>query len=141
MRYKDTSLREERDRALFEAYEKALETMDFSSQGEAIEYVCCHQAPRFFIDGDFCAIVIGRMLKGLPTGLKGEKRERKYQELLRLYLVEREKPGNESLSKHNLCHKIVNMPAPEFYINSRAAFEIIKQQMQRRKKYLTRFER
>lgn len=113
--------------------------MKFSSQSEAIEYVCCHKAPRFFIDGDFCALVIGRMLKGEPTGLRGKKRLKKYNELLRLYLEEKAKPGNESLSKLKICHRIVLMPAPEFYINSRAASEIIKRQMIKRAKPLSRF--
>ena len=81
------------------------------------------------------------MLKGLPTRLRGRHRERRSNELLRLYLIERSKPGNESLPKVEICHRIVMMPAPEFYINSRAAHEIIKEQRNLRIKTIGRCEK
>ena len=113
---------------MFEAYTNALREHDFASQSEAINYVCSHGAPRFYIDAEFCAIVIGRMRRGSPTGLKGKHRLRKFNELYRLYKLERAKPGNEKSTVKEICARIVEMPAPEFYLNYRAASGIIAEQ-------------
>lgn len=118
----------QRDRALFETYTRALQERHFASPGEAINYVRKHPAPRFYIDGNFCAIIIGRMLKGQPTGLKGKQRERKFKELFRLYLIEAEKPENKGMPKREICSRIVEMPAPEFYLNYRATNGILTAQ-------------
>ena len=141
MRNKDTSLRMQRDEALFEAYTRALRERNFASQSEAINFVRRGPAPRFFIDGNFCTIVIGRMRRGKPTGLKGEQRKRKFYDLYRLFLQEKAKPGNESLPVREICSRIVEMPAPEFYLNYRAASGIIARQRELKIKELEKWAR
>ena len=141
MRTKDTSLRQLRDEALFEAYTQAIRDMDFASQSEAIDYVRRNKAPRFYIDGHFCAIIIGRMQKGMPTQLKGEQRKRKFDELYRLFREEKAKPENEGVSDGEICMRIVEMPAPEFYLNYRAASGIVARQREMRQKEMLRWVR
>ena len=138
LRYKDTSLREKRDEALFEAYTRALREGNFASQREAIRYVCRGPAPRFYINGDFCATLIGRLLKSQPTQLKGTLREKRSADLFRLYCEEKAKPGNENLPKQRIANRIVEMPAPEFYINERVATSIIIRQREKKLKQLGR---
>lgn len=140
LRTKDTSLREQRDEALFEAYTQAIREKFFASQSDAIDYVRRNKAPRFYIDGHFCAIIIGRMQKGLPTQLKGEQRKRKFDELFRLFKEEKAKPENAGVSDGEICMRIVEMPAPEFYLNYRAASGIIaKEREMRQKKMMMRW--
>lgn len=79
------------------------------------------------------------MLKGKPTGLKGKQRERKFQELYRLFLIERAKPENKGLPKREICSRIVEMPAPEFYLNYRATNGIITEQSKLRMKEMERW--
>lgn len=141
LRTKDTSLRRQRDADFFAAYVKAIQEHDFVSQSEAINYVRCNQAPKFYIDWNFCSAVIGRMLKGMPTGLKGEQRHRKFEQLYKMFLEERSKPGNENLSQKEICYRIVDMPAPEFYINYRAASGIISEQRRLKQEEMMRWVR
>ena len=137
MRYKDTDLREQRDKAIFDAYKKALAERDFQTQSEAVEYVRTHPAPRFFISAEFCAIVISRLAAGKHPGVSGHQRIRKFRELYRRYLIETDKPENASLSMREICWRIVDQEAPEFYLNFRATSEIINRQREKRQECLS----
>ena len=116
MRYKDVSLRKERDKDLFEKYSRALAQNRFESQDEIIDFVRQGGAKKFYISGDYCAIVLGRMLKGEAPGVYGKERLRKFADLLELYHEVRRRPGYESKSMLDVCHVIVEMPAPSFYL-------------------------
>lgn len=125
---KETYLREERDRALFEAYNRAVATMDFESQCEAIDYARTHEAPRFYVDADFLHIVIGRIRRGVDIGVDGELSRQKFLDMYELVIQERTKPENAFLSIMDLCCMVVNMPAPSFYIGYSSARHIISKQ-------------
>lgn len=137
MRYKDTDLREQRDKAIFDAYRKALVEQGFQTQSEAVEYVRTHPAPRFFISAEFCAIVISRLVAGKHPGVSGKQRIRKFRELYRRYLIETDKPENGNLSMREICWRIVDQEAPEFYLNFRATSEIINRQREKRQEDLS----
>ena len=139
MRYKDTDLREQRDRAIFDAYNKALVERGFESQAEAVEYVRTHSAPRFFISAEFCAIVISRLAAGKHPGVSGYQRIRKFRELYRRYLIETDDPKNANASLREICGRIVDQEAPEFYLNFRATSEIINRQREARQERLARY--
>lgn len=124
-------LREERDRALFAAYNKALAEHSFRCQSEAINFVRTSAAPKFYISSEFCAIIIGRLLRGENPGLKGRQRLRKFEVLFRLFLAESGKPENKSRSTREICALIVDMPAPEFYLNYRMTSGIINKQKEK----------
>ena len=134
---KTVYLREERDRAVFEAYNDAISHNDFKTQEDAFEYVRTHPAPRFFIEPEFCTTVICRMLRNEPMGIKGEHQRRKFNELFRRYkefLAE-----NPTYPSIVICSIIVNEPAPEFFISTRSVRlivsrqkEIVWQEMQRK---------
>ena len=136
MRYKDTDLREQRDKAIFDAYRKALVEQGFQTQSEAVEYVRTHPAPRFFVSAKFCQIVIGRLIAGKHPGVSGKQRIRKFRELYRRYLIEKDKPENADLSVYEISWRIVDQQAPEFYLNFRAASEIINRQREKQQEFL-----
>lgn len=138
MRYKDTDLRRQRDKAIFDAYNKALVERGFQTQSEAVEYVRTHPAPRFYISVEFCAIVISRLVAGKHPGVSGRQRIRKFRELYRRYLIETDKPENGNLSMREICGMIVDQEAPEFYLNFRATSEIINRQREMRQEKLAR---
>ena len=128
MRKKTTYLREQRDKALFDAYCEAIRTHRFSSQEEATDYVRTHQAPCFYISPEFCTLVMGRMSRGEEPGIKGRAANRKFQELFRRYVAEWRKPESRDLPVYEICSRILAKPAPEFYINNRTARGIIQRQ-------------
>lgn len=125
---KSTYLREERDRALFEAYTKALRNIRFNTQEEAINYVRTHEAPKFYISGEFAAYVIGRMLRGVSMGVTGIQRIKKFKELFRRFCEVKNTPRMKGLSNKDICSLLVDEPAPEFYINYRMAKGILLEQ-------------
>lgn len=122
--------------AIFAAYNKALVDHCFQSQGEAVNYVRTHPAPRFFISAEFCAIVISRLLAGKHPGVSGKQRIRKFRELYRRYLIEMDRPENANQSLREICGRIVDQEAPEFYLNFRATSEIINRQREKRQEKL-----
>lgn len=123
---KTVYLREERDRAVFDAYNNAIKNHIFKTQEDAFDYVRTHPAPRFFIEPEFCTTVICRMLRGEPMGIKGEHQRRKFNELFRRYKgYLSAHPGCSSIV---VCSVIVNESAPEFYISNRSIRFIISKQ-------------
>lgn len=125
---KETYLREERDRALFDAYNRALATMRFSSQSKAVDYARTHGAPRFYVDAEFLRIVVGRIHRGVDMGVDGELSRRKFLDMYDLLIKERAKPENAFLSIMDLCCIVVNLPAPSFYIGYSSARHILSKQ-------------
>ena len=125
---KTTYLREQRDRALFDAYCRAISQHSFRSQDEATDYVRTHDAPRFYISPEFCMLIMGRLSRGQDSGIKGKAATRKFQELFRRYVTEWKKPESRDLDMYEICSRIVCQPAPEFYINNRCARGIIQRQ-------------
>ena len=129
-------LRQQRDYALFCAYQKALEENDFSNQWEAVEYVRTHAAPKWFVSKEFCAAVISCRLRGTDHYKMGKSKKRKFDALFDLYQQKkREHPYCCHLA---LCEEIVEMPAPEWYIEHQIAGRIIKEQMQRRNELMAK---
>lgn len=131
MKYSDKKsvyLREERDRALFDAYSKAIGEIQFASQCEAVDYVRTHEAPRFYIDGEFCRIVINRIRNGRPMNVYCYHQIERFKELARRFEIERADPRNKNLSTLAICNIIVEQKAPEFYLSNRRAREILASQ-------------
>ena len=119
-------MREERDRAVFDAYNEAIKHQTFKTQEDAFEYVRTHAAPRFFIEPEFCTTVICRMLRGEPMGIKGEHQMRKFNVLFHRY--KEFLSANPTYSSIVICSIIVNEPAPEFFISNRSVRLIIARQ-------------
>lgn len=118
-------LREERDRALFEAYCKALKEHDFKTSKEAVNFVRTSPAPKWFTSPDRCAAEISRMIRGMRPFVRGRVRLKKYSDLLKAYKAACADPANELCCHYAICEKIVETPAPQWYLGYKQAFDII----------------
>lgn len=125
-------LRERRDLALFHAYQKALTENDFSDQREAVDYVRKHEAPRWFVSKEFCAAVISSWQRGKDFCKMRPNKERKFKALYALYLDLKKQLPYRALNHLELCAAIVDMPAPEWYIDHQLAARIIGEQIEKR---------
>jgi hypothetical protein len=133
---RDTMLRQQRDFEFFKAYQKALEEQQFANQREAIDYVRTHEAPRWFVSKEHCAAVLSCMARGMEFYKMGKQKKRKFTELFRLYALERrEHPNAHHLE---ICETIVNMPAPEWYLEHQIASRIITEQITFRNNLMSR---
>lgn len=125
-------LRERRDYELFRAYQKALTEHTFADQREAVDYVRKHEAPRWFVSKEFCAAVISSWMRGKEYCKMRINKQRKFKALYDLYLSLRGKPEFSSMTHLDLCEHIVEMPAPEWYIDHQLASRIIAEQIEQR---------
>lgn len=126
---RDMMLRKQRDQELFRAYQKALKENDFSDQREAVEYVRKHEAPRWFVSKEFCAAVISSWLRGKEFCKMRNNKKRKFQALYDIYLKLKNVFPYSACNHLELCAAIVDMPAPEWYIDYQLASRIINEQI------------
>ena len=126
---RDMMLRERRDTELFRAYQKALQEHDFVDQRQAVEYVRKHEAPRWFVSKEFCAAVISCWLRGKEFCKMRPNKRRKFQALFDIYNKLKKEFPYSALNHLELCGTIVEMPAPEWFIDHQLASRIITEQI------------
>ena len=126
---RDMKLRERRDLELFRAYQKALKEHDFVDQRQAVDYVRKHEAPRWFVSREFCAAVISSWLRGKEYCKMRRNKERKFKAIYEIYLRLKNEFPYCALNHLELCGAIVDMPAPEWYLDHQMASRIISEQM------------
>lgn len=129
---RDMMLRERRDVELFRAYQKALKENTFSDQHEAVDYVRKHEAPRWFVSKEFCAAVISSWLRGKEFCKMRPNKKRKFKALFELYNNLKKEFPYSVLNHLELCATIVDMPAPEWFIDHQLASRIISDQIIKR---------
>ena len=122
-------LRERRDIELFRAYQNALKEHDFVDQRQAVEYVRKHEAPRWFVSKEFCAAVISCWLRGKEFCKMRPNKRRKFQALFDIYNNLKSQFPYSALNHLELCGAIVDMPAPEWFIDHQLAARIITEQI------------
>lgn len=126
---RDMKLRQRRDTELFRAYQKALATHEFADQRQVVDYVRKNEAPRWFVSKEFCAAVISSWLRGKEFCKMRDNKRRKFQALYQIYLKLREEFPYNSFNHLELCAAIVEMPAPEWYIDHQLASRVINEQI------------
>ena len=129
---RDMMLRKRRDQELFRAYQRALQENVFSDQKEAVDYVRKHEAPRWFVSKEFCAAVISSWLRGKEYCKMRQNKTRKFKALYELYLKLRKEFPYCAMNHLDLCAAIVELPAPEWYIDHQLASRIIAEQIELR---------
>lgn len=122
-------LRQRRDTELFRAYQKALATHEFADQRQVVDYVRKNEAPRWFVSKEFCAAVISSWLRGKEFCKMRDNKRRKFQALYQIYLKLREEFPYNTFNHLELCAAIVEMPAPEWYIDHQLASRVINEQI------------
>lgn len=126
---RDMKLRERRDLELFRAYQNALKEHDFVDQRQAVDYVRKHEAPRWFVSKEFCAAVISSLMRGKNNYKMRANKRRKFQALYELYLNLKNVFPYSAFNHLELCAALVEMPAPEWYLDHQMASRIITEQI------------
>lgn len=126
---RDMKLRERRDRELFLAYQNALKENDFVDQRQAVDFVRRHEAPRWFVSKEFCAAVISSWLRGKEFCKMRNNKRRKFKAIYEIFLSLRTRLPYSAMTLLELCATIVEMPAPEWFIDYQSASRIINEQM------------
>lgn len=80
-------------------------------------------ASRFWVSEERAAIVISAMAAGKPMPRMRSNKREMFEEIYRRYLLMREDYPDKSV--YELVTKIVNQPAPKFYLTPRTVGEFI----------------
>lgn len=113
----------ERNKDLLRAYHEKLASATFIVMPAIFELVAQSPASRFWVSEERAAIVISAMEAGKPLlRMRNNKREM-FEEIYRRYTVMREQYPEKST--YELATKIVNQPAPKFYLTARTVGEFI----------------
>lgn len=113
----------QRNEDLMRAFREQLALARFIVMPEIFELVAESPASRFWVSEERAAIVIAAMEAGKPlTRMRRNKREM-FEEIYRRYLIERK--NNPRKSVYELVTRIVNQPAPKFYLTPRTVGEFI----------------
>lgn len=113
----------QRNEDLMRAFREQLALARFIVMPEIFQLVADSPASRFWVSEERAAIVISAMAAGKSlTRMRSNKREM-FEEIYRRFLIERESHPKKSV--YELVTKIVNQPAPKFYLTPRTVGEFI----------------
>lgn len=113
----------ERNADLMRAYRHHLALANFIVMPEIFELVASSPASRFWVSEERATIVISAMLAGRPLPRMRENKREMFDEIFRRFLILRR--DNPAMSVFELVSRIVNSPAPKFYLTARSVGEFI----------------
>lgn len=112
----------ERNAALLKAYIEQIDTVGFIRLSEIGEKIVNSPAPRFWVSEERAAVVVSAIMRGKPVleTMRPTKREMFKEIYRRVVALKKEHPD------WKLCQsvfKVVNSPAPKFYMEPSSALE------------------
>ena len=113
----------ERNADLMRVYRARLAEASVIVMPVIFELVAQSPASRFWVSEERAAIVISAMVAGKPMPRMRSNKREMFTEIYRRYLVMREACPDKSV--YELVTKIVNQPAPKFYLTPRTVGEFI----------------
>ena len=115
---------DDRNKELLRAFREAISKSDFIDITEISEIIVNMPCSRFWVSEERAMVVVAAMLKGKPVlnAMRSTKREM-FQEIYNRVIELRKTLPNASLFE--LVMKVVNSPAPKFYMRPRCAMELI----------------
>ena len=128
---KDTKLKQARNEAMYRLYVKGLEEGRISNMRTAGEFVRRQPAPSYFISSHSASLLIGKIDQLISVILPNEGYRARaltiYGEYLR-YLREHPDCG---MSREAVLNLIVEQPAPEFFVDSETARQILQNEVEK----------
>lgn len=133
---KDTELRQERDRSVYETYLRGLRTQTFTTVREAADWVRSQPAPQYFISGRMAAYYISKLQQGKDLGKVHPNTRQKVLDLYANYLRYREEHPDCRRGRQYICELLVEEEAPCYYINYEYTCMIINRMRAQHQKQL-----
>ena len=113
----------ERNADLMRVYHEKLTEASIIVMPVIFQLVADSPASRFWVSEERAAIVISAMAAGKPMPRMRSNKREMFGEIYRRYLVMREDYPDQSV--YELVAKIVNQPAPKFYLTPRTVGEFV----------------
>lgn len=115
---------EQRNRELMRAFHETLADKSFIDISEVSQIIVNRPCSRFWVSEERAMVVMAALFKGKPVleTMRPTKREMFQEIYSRVLALQKQRPD---ASLYELVLKVVNSPAPKFYMRPRCAMEII----------------
>lgn len=114
---------QQRNEDIMRAYRVQLVKARFIVMPEIFRLVAESPAKRFWVSEERAAVEVSRMLAGKPFSRMRKNKREMFEEIYRRFLLLREEHPDKSVFE--LVSKVVNQPAPKFYLTPRTVGEFI----------------
>ena len=116
----------------YESYKELKKSKPFATQNEVIEYAVKSEAPRFYVTFENARRFVSLLLRKKKLHIVNENKLEMYKEIYRRY-VKQMKDSNKRY-KYLILEKIIEEPAPSFYLEEETFRGIIYKTLRNRNK-------
>lgn len=118
--------------SFYESYKELKKSKPFATQNEVIEYAVKSEAPRFYVTFENARRFVSLLLRKKKLPIVNENKLEMYKEIYRRY-IKQVKDCNKRY-KYLILEKIIEEPAPSFYLEEETFRGIIYKTLRNRKK-------
>ena len=118
--------------SFYESYKELKKTRPFATQNEVIEYAVKSEAPRFYVTFENARRFVSLLLRKKKLPIVNENKLEMYKEIYRRY-IKQMKDSNKRY-KYLILEKIIEEPAPSFYLEEETFRGIIYKTLRNRNK-------
>ena len=116
----------------YESYKELKKSKPFATQNEVIEYAVKSEAPRFYVTFENARRFVSLLLRKKKLPIVNENKQEMYKEIYRRY-IKQMKDSNKRY-KYLILEKIIEEPAPSFYLEEETFRGIIYKTLRNRNK-------
>lgn len=116
----------------YESYKELKKSKPFATQNEVIEYAVKSEAPRFYVTFENARRFVSLLLRKKKLPIVNENKLEMYKEIYRRY-IKQMKDCNKRY-KYLILEKIIEEPAPSFYLEEETFRGIIYKTLRNRNK-------
>ena len=116
----------------YEKYKELKKSKPFATQNEVIEYAVKSEAPRFYVTFENARRFVSLLLRKKKLPIVNENKLEMYKEIYRRY-IKQMKDSNKRY-KYLILEKIIEEPAPSFYLEEETFRGIIYKTLRNRNK-------
>ena len=120
--------------SFYESYKKLKKSKPFTTQNEVIEYAVKSEAPRFYVTFENARRFISLLSRKKKLPIVNENKLEMYKEIYRRYMKQI-KDCNQRY-KYLILEKIIEEPAPSFYLEEETFRGIIYKTLRKRNRSL-----
>ena len=118
--------------SFYESYKELKKSKPFATQNEVIEYAVKSEAPRFYVTFENARRFVSLLLRKKKLPIVNENKLEMYKEIYRRY-IKQVKDCNKRY-KYLILEKIIEEPAPSFYLEEETFRGIIYKTLRNRNK-------
>lgn len=124
---RDTELRQERDRSVYETYLRGLREQHFTNMHEVADWVRSQPAPKFYLSSKSLVNYLGAIKAGKKLRLHQSTKD-KVDHLKKMYDEFLSNNPGCRLSRERICEILVDEPAPRYYLGHNYTLMILQKE-------------